>query len=91
MLGNCAFRHHNGVWVWIFQPHSPISRLVEDPIMRIDKIFGFGALVIAPALVNAQTSGGHPTYAKEVSRIIQDNCQICHQPGAIGPMSFRYQ
>ena len=56
--------------------------------MRIDKIFGFGALVIAPALVNAQTSDGHPTYAKEVSRIIQDNCQICHQPGAIGPMSF---
>ena len=56
--------------------------------MRIDKIFGFGALVIAPALVNAQTSDDHPTYAKEVSRIIQDNCQICHQPGAIGPMSF---
>ena len=56
--------------------------------MRIDKIFGFGALMIAPALGNAQASDEHPTYANEVSRIIQDNCQICHQPGAIGPMSF---
>ena len=56
--------------------------------MRIDKIFGFGALMIAPALGNAQASDDHPTYANEVSRIIQDNCQICHQPGAIGPMSF---
>jgi mono/diheme cytochrome c family protein len=28
------------------------------------------------------------TYAREVSRIIQDNCQGCHQPGQIGPMSF---
>ena len=56
--------------------------------MRIDKIFGFGVLMIAPALGNAQASDDHPTYANEVSRIIQDNCQICHQPGAIGPMSF---
>ena len=28
------------------------------------------------------------TYANQVSRIIQDNCLVCHQPGAIGPMSF---
>lgn len=41
-----------------------------------------------PALSSAQESDQHPTYAKEVSRIIQDNCQICHQPGNIGPMSF---
>ncbi|HEV3236357.1 MAG TPA: redoxin domain-containing protein, partial [Gemmataceae bacterium] len=26
------------------------------------------------------------TYAKEVSRIIQKNCQECHRPGQIGPM-----
>ena len=29
-----------------------------------------------------------PTYSMEVSRIIQANCQICHQPGQIGPMSL---
>ena len=49
------------------------------------------ALAVAitlPALANAQEAEQHPTYAKEVSRIIQDNCQACHQPGSIGPMSF---
>lgn len=49
------------------------------------------ALLVAttfPVLSNAQDADQHPTYAKEVSRIIQDNCQACHQPGSIGPMSF---
>lgn len=41
-----------------------------------------------PALSSAQEAAQHPTYAKEVSRIIQENCQACHQPGNIGPMSF---
>jgi hypothetical protein len=45
----------------------------------------FCAVALTPALAGAQEA---PTYAKEVSRIIQDNCQICHQPGQIGPMSF---
>lgn len=49
----------------------------------------FSALALAPTLGNAaDPAAEHPTYAKEVSRIIQDNCQICHQPGQIGPMSF---
>lgn len=49
----------------------------------------FSAMVLAPAFANAaDMDADHPTYAGEVSRIIQDNCQICHQPGQIGPMSF---
>ena len=43
------------------------------------------AMAMMPALANAQDA---PTYSNEVSRIIQDNCQSCHQPGQIGPMSF---
>jgi len=43
---------------------------------------------VVPVLSNAQEAAPHPTYAKEVSRIIQENCQVCHQPGQIGPMSF---
>jgi len=44
-------------------------------------------MAMVPALAVAQNAD-HPTYANEVSRIIQENCQICHQPGQIGPMSF---
>jgi mono/diheme cytochrome c family protein len=28
------------------------------------------------------------TYGKEVSRIIQDNCQVCHHPGTAAPFSL---
>lgn len=57
--------------------------------MKKSKAIGLlSALALAPAIADAQDATEHPTYAKEVSRIIQDNCQICHQPGQIGPMSF---
>lgn len=58
--------------------------------MKKTSVIGlFSALAMAPALAGAdEGKADHPTYAKEVSRIIQDNCQICHQPGQIGPMSF---
>ena len=54
--------------------------------MKTTRVIGlFSAMALVPALAGAQE---HPTYAREVSRIIQENCQICHQPGQIGPMSF---
>jgi len=31
---------------------------------------------------------GQVTYAKQVSRIVQKNCQECHRPGQIAPMSL---
>jgi len=31
---------------------------------------------------------GRITYAKQVSRIVQKNCQECHRPGQIAPMSL---
>lgn len=56
--------------------------------MNKTRVLGlFSALAMLPMSAFAQ-DGDHPTYANEVSRIIQDNCQICHQPGQIGPMSF---
>lgn len=57
--------------------------------MKIVKAAGLvSAMALMPALATAQDQADHPTYANEVSRIIQDNCQSCHQPGQIGPMSF---
>ncbi len=54
--------------------------------MKKTRVLGlFSAVALVPALASAQDT---PTYAKEVSRIMQENCQICHQPGQIGPMAF---
>lgn len=45
--------------------------------------------VVVPQSGSAQEeSPAIVTYARDVSRIVQDNCQICHQPGQIGPMSL---
>jgi len=52
------------------------------------------ASLASTADLSAQTEGAvrfaanAPTYSLEVSRIIQQNCQVCHQPGQIGPMSL---
>ena len=43
--------------------------------MKIIKAAGlFSAMALVPAIAGAQDQADHPTYAKEVSRIIQDNC-----------------
>jgi peroxiredoxin len=36
----------------------------------------------------APMAEGTVTYAKQVSRVLQKNCQECHRPGQIGPMAL---
>jgi len=38
--------------------------------------------------VASPKDGSEVTYARQVSRIFQKNCQDCHRPGQIGPMSL---
>lgn len=61
-----------------------------EKAMKITRVIGLFAMsALAPSFAGAADQSDHSiTYAGEVSRIIQDNCQICHQPGQIGPMSF---
>lgn len=44
---------------------------------------------VAGCLIGRRTrprSDGAVTYAREVARILQKNCQECHRPGQVGPM-----
>ena len=35
-----------------------------------------------------QTAAGAVTFTKDVAPILQQKCQVCHQPNSIGPMSL---
>lgn len=65
---------------------------------RVSLLFGVPAFAIAlltivtPTPVVAADPDPDPdrlvTYTKDIAPILQENCQVCHQPGAIGPMSL---
>src|SRR5215475_6424508 len=44
-----------------------------------------GLLMTSMAVAQADTS---PTFTKDVLPILQKNCQSCHRPGQIAPMSL---
>jgi len=55
-------------------------------------MFTIGLVVAAstlqPASAFAQASPDRVTFNRDVLAILQKNCQTCHRPGEIGPMSF---
>ena len=46
------------------------------------------ALAAAPGPAAANEADYQPTFAKDVAPILQQNCQECHQPNSIAPMSL---
>lgn len=45
-------------------------------------------LSFAPAIMADDADAAPLTFAKDVAPILQNNCQQCHRPGDIGPMSL---
>ena len=43
---------------------------------------------VLPASIMAPIHNANVTYAKDVAPILQKNCQQCHQPGSIAPISL---
>ena len=52
--------------------------------------FSFVALlsVRSQSVSEPQQAAGAVTFAKDVAPILQQKCQVCHQPNSIGPMSL---
>jgi len=47
------------------------------------------ATLAIAALSAADTPAGpKPTYAKDIARIVQKNCERCHRPGQVGPFAL---
>jgi hypothetical protein len=47
-----------------------------------------GLLLLGTGVVFGQTPPANPTFTKDVLPILQKNCQSCHRPGQVAPMSF---
>jgi hypothetical protein len=49
-----------------------------------------GALILCSVVVLAAdvNSSSPVTFHKDVAQILEKNCQTCHRPGQIAPMSF---
>jgi len=47
----------------------------------------FAAVAVA-AMASTVYAADAPTFSKDVAPILQKNCQSCHRPGEIGPMSL---
>jgi mono/diheme cytochrome c family protein len=68
--------------------HHPIDRIMTRLF-----IAGLLATFATAGAAAQQFAAATPaerevTFSNEVVRILQQNCQVCHQPGGIGPMSL---
>ena len=55
--------------------------------LAVGVLLGVAAMA-APMRATAEESSGGVTFNKDVLPILQKNCQSCHRPGEIAPMSF---
>src|SRR5262245_19499352 len=68
---------------------SEIGLTQESNMKRfglLSALIGVTAIVLADAAIKADTAA--PTFSKDVAPILQKNCQSCHRPGQIAPMSL---
>lgn len=74
--------------------HSFGTRLTGAGLLTAALLLGSGLerpLAAQQAVTMASASMGtheNLTFTKDIAPILQENCQVCHQPGAIGPMSL---
>ena len=61
---------------------TKVSRVLLSSI-----VFGVMAMIALPA-ADLMAQDAEVTYARDVAPILQQKCQICHQPNSVAPMSL---
>ena len=51
-------------------------------------LISMGALAIVVSVAPMRAADNAPTFYKDVLPILQNNCQTCHRPGEVAPMSL---
>jgi peroxiredoxin len=75
------------------RPGKPVRRDLAEALVEVlaGKPVSIAETRVEGCLINRvkkAASSGRVTYAKDVARILQSNCQECHRPGQVGPMSL---
>src|SRR5688572_9737986 len=70
-------------------PYTVATNAAEGGVaMRICLLVLFGLLLVAKPIAQVPATASAPTFHKDVLPILQRNCQACHRPGEIAPMSL---
>src|SRR5574341_831947 len=70
-------------------PAGPFPSAIREADMYEPSLLLFvGALSLGPIVAATPEANSKPTYSKEISRILQKNCEGCHRPGQIGPFAL---
>jgi mono/diheme cytochrome c family protein len=64
------------------------SRLCTAAAVAFVATFAFQSAAQAQATFASSQDNAEVTYAADVATIIQENCQVCHREGGIGPMNL---
>src|SRR5262252_7052096 len=68
------------------------SGQIRKTAQRRREVYALAALLTATAAIGVdvrmRAADGAPTFTKDVLPILQKNCQSCHRPGQIAPMSL---
>lgn len=85
MTTRLAFRKVHAMRDHSFKHRPRGSTLSLLPVLAVTALLAFPE----PALTHQQIDDvNEVTFAGDIAEILQQNCQVCHQPGAIGPMSL---
>ncbi len=55
---------------------------------RVGVLASAGLLMLSTQAALAQARGEQITFAKHVAPLLQEKCQVCHQPNSVAPMSL---
>ena len=68
------------------------SRAVQTAAQKRREVYALAALLLVTAAIGAdvrmRAADAGPTFTRDILPILQKNCQSCHRPGQIAPMSL---
>ena len=69
--------------------HRSVSKVVASGLLALMVTLGSATERTLEAQAGPSADPSNElTFTKDIAPILQENCQVCHQPGAIGPMSL---